>query len=567
MNLKVPKRTVAEQPYTQANASPDAFGAGIGRATQNLGGAIAGVGEQGAAYAAQRKQQNDTRTLQEKSLLMEKEIDDTLAAEVMNATGEGVSQWTDKPDGFQKIQAKLEEIERKYSKDLSGGAAERFRIKAMETRFGYESQFSKHIAAESNRYATKVAADRLELDITHSPDSFDQWTVEPDGFQTQALNSVRKKVIASAKVHFARQDLPTVVDDVDMVKQYANARVNAQIIGDFVANEQFDKADAFMAWIESDDMADYAAGFEDQDRKKAKDLISGGREVVQRRTYGEAQDSYLEQRLGGKEYATYKEFNEANPAMDPAQKLRIKDAYASAKSNEPIDRKVYEYYVRQIAAAETDPFAGDIIKVEMQTRGISRESYSGLYAVWDSKFKPGAGGAAPKYANQKSLSHARLAETLRNANVVKKVFKDGKEFSEKHDKELGPGDKPHTLSAYNAEYAKELDAYDTFLSAKMDKGVTFEEADAAYWQSDRMVRLQQDGQLANFLKDRSDLFSTDVNALRNEMSAERAVGMFKQGPAAPPMTPIYDEDGNMTAFVSGGKRYDINPSEESVFDQ
>lgn len=478
-------------------ASPDAFGAGIGRAMEGVGREVSKLGEKGMDVAAEMKRKQVIRDAEDAFSNASMQGEEWYQSDVASKKGRDTDLF-DGPEKFQKnITSKLDDIYTKTADGLSDNAKQRFGVMWQNQRMALEKRAANHFFTQQEdaaKYASKRAVDAAAANYALQAQQYTK--KQPDGtvsIDWKELDRMIPDVVSAQSIYNKRHGIPDEIDLPDGTKQNtlvkdARAGAHAKAIEAMLSANEYDEADAYLKSVT--DSSVYKNDLDPKQIAVSKEAIQQGRERLQKRNESVETDRLYKDWMNGSTplNAPAKEIISKYPGLSDSMKVKM--LASDAKQKPVMDEKLIAGGFADIAATDATPANGILLARRLEEQGFKKETDTAIWNAFDEKFNPQkAGSVSGKYSGQFAIEKAQLVDTLTKAN-------DGWLWT--HPVSM-KGDK---LSDFNALVARETDGMDNFVSERVKKGVPYEQAISDYWKQPRIAELKKTKNIKAFIENR-----------------------------------------------------------------
>lgn len=287
--MRVPeaKPTVRINTLSTATASPDAFGAAVGRGIEAVGGQVARIGGIAMDAAVEMKRQRVVREAEDGYSNWLKQANEISNTEVFGKAGAQTDNLLDDDDnpensGFRiNYTSKLDKAFTDVSANLSPNAKQRLGVMVQNQRQAYETRARNHVFTqqqEAAKYSAKVAVDVSQESAAQLARAYTK--KQPDGtvnVQWSEVDRVMGDVVSAQSIYNARTGTPNEITLEDgskknVLAETARAGAHQKAIETLMAAGEYDEAQAYLDGLTSEKRPDGSANpyLNDFDGKQVK---------------------------------------------------------------------------------------------------------------------------------------------------------------------------------------------------------------------------------------------------------------------------------------------------------
>jgi len=546
MNLKVPSPSVAPGGYNattvSGNVGADAFGGSIAKAVGGVGEAVTGIGTQIMDLATKRKIENNNRARTDAhnalGLLnndLDKKINEATAAKSNEYAGENYK--TNVQDVLTANSvAAADEL------GLAGQNRDRFLRESQTQQVGLEKGYSRYISGQQ-----KVATSNSN--VAYAAQLTGNYVVAVLGgkqvsatgdvsFDMAAAKLVQKGLYGSVKDEMELQGKPTtvVVDGVttDLVEQEVYRKLHTAAISHALATQDYDAADAYIKNVEEND--DKSDDMTAEEMQIAKSSVWKARTAAKAMQEKQANSAIRQDQMENPDKVWSRE-ELVKRGASPSVVASILKAQVSSKPTQAQYDERYPKLGEEVTAYNPLADEGGLGYSNLRNRILGElggaTAAKHLLKELDDKMYPSKSGTTLYIASQKSALKGLIRQSLTDYNreegnkmpfllrftglpqVVYGLKNRGSgadEYDDEYEGEKGTkdGENAHKFSPLTLEVNREVDFLDGFIKQAMGDGMSFDQAEEAYRGTDRFLKLEETGNLRNFMEARPEVYGPHI---------------------------------------------------------
>jgi hypothetical protein len=282
-------------------ASAEAFGAGVARGIEEVGGQVARIGGLAMEVAVEQKRQKVIREAEDGYSNWLRQANDISNTEVFSKAGAQTDHLLDDDEspensGFNtNYTSKLDKAFSDVSANLSPNAKQRLGVMVQNQRLAYETRARNHVFAQQNeaaKYSAKVAVDVSQESAAQQARAYTK--KQPDGTVNVAwpeIDRLMGDVVSAQSIYNARTGTPNEITLPDgskknVLAETARAGAHQKAIETLMAAGEYDEAQAYLEGLKAEKRPDgsvnpYLNDFDGKQIKAAADTIKSARNVAE----------------------------------------------------------------------------------------------------------------------------------------------------------------------------------------------------------------------------------------------------------------------------------------------